>query len=66
MNAALAKSESGVLASAHEAKIHLRQYTLSDSCFRLRNHEWEHRRSTGWAFSCFEVTELWMEHSSQS
>src|SRR6267378_3862927 len=49
------------VASAHEAKIHLRQYTLSDSRFRLRNLEYEHRRSTGRAF---EVTELWMEYSS--
>jgi hypothetical protein len=54
------------VASAHEAKIHLRQYTLSDSRFRLRNLEWEYRRSTGRAFDCFEVTELWMEYSSQS
>ena len=42
------------VASAQEAKIHLRQYTLSDSRFRLRNLEWEHRRSTGRAFDCFE------------
>ena len=54
------------VASAHEAKIHLRQHTLFDSCFRLRNLEWEHRHSTGRAFDCFEVTELWMEYSSQS
>jgi hypothetical protein len=53
------------VASAHEARIHLRQYTLSDSRFRLRNHEWGHRRSTGRAFGCFEVTDLWIEHSSQ-
>ena len=46
--------------------MHLRQYTLSDSRFGLRNLEYEHRRSTGRAFDCFEVTELWMEYSSQS
>src|SRR4029077_12384951 len=54
------------VASAHEAKIHVRQYTLSDSCFRLRNLEWEHRRSTGRALDCFEESELWLEYSSQS
>ena len=53
------------VASAHEARIHLRQYTLSDSRFRLRDHEWEHRRPTGWAIDRFADRELWMEHSSQ-
>jgi hypothetical protein len=42
------------VASAHEAKIHLGQHTPFDSCFRLRNLEWEHRRSIGRTFDRFE------------
>jgi hypothetical protein len=54
------------VASGDEVKIRLRHQPPPDSCFRLRNLEWEHRRSIGRAFDCFEVTDLWMEHSSKS
>src|SRR6059058_5269953 len=49
-----------------EVKIHLRQYTLSDPCFRLGNLDRNRHRSIGRAFDCFEESELWMEYSSQS
>jgi hypothetical protein len=62
MNGALAKS----VASGHEVKIHLRQYTLSDSCFCLRSLHRNRRRSIGWAFDHYEGSKLWMEYSSQS
>jgi len=55
------------VASAHEAKIHLRQYTLSDSCFRLRNLDRNCRCcSVRWSFGRSAVADLRMEHSSQS
>lgn len=44
----------------------LRQYTLSDSCFRLRNLDRNRRRSIGWAFDRYAKRELRMEHRSQS
>jgi len=51
--------------SGDEVKIHFRQYTLSDSCLRLRNLDRNWRRSARWALDCFEESELWMEYSSQ-
>jgi len=54
------------VASGHEAKMDLRDYTFSNSCFRLRTLEWEHRRSIGRTFDRFEITDFWVEHSSES
>ena len=54
------------VASGHEAKIQLRQYTPLDSCFCLHILDRSCRRSIGRASDCFEGSELWMEFVSPS